>query len=92
MSEEDEETLPQEALEDHWAIPNSGEVTEQEESLSEEEVEDNQQESVSDEEGEYCTESDADLNAEDVNVLHDQEYFRRKWILKHYFLILTVED
>ena len=39
----------------------SDEVTEQEESLSEEEIEDNQQASVSDEEGEYWTESDADL-------------------------------
>ena len=42
-------------------MPESDEVTEQEESLSEEEVEDNQQETVSDGEGEYCTESDADL-------------------------------
>ena len=38
-----------------------GEVTEQEKSLSEEEIADNQQESVSDGEGEYSTESDADL-------------------------------
>ena len=34
-------------------MPESDEVTEQEKSLSEEEIEDNQQESVSYEEGEY---------------------------------------
>ena len=60
-SEKEEETLPQEAPEDHETMPESDEATEQEESLSEDEVEDNQQETVSDGEGEYCTESDADL-------------------------------
>ena len=78
-SEEEEETLPQEAPEDHETIPESDEVTEQEKSLSEEEVEDNQQEAVSDEEGEYCCR----IRCGFVNVLHDQEYFRKKWILKH---------
>ena len=60
-SEEEEETLPLEAPEDHETIPESDKVTEQEESLSEEEIDDNQQGSVSDEEGEHCSESDADL-------------------------------
>ena len=60
-SEEEQKTLPQEALDDHETMPESDEATEQEKSLSEEEVEDNQQESVSDEEGEYCMEFDADL-------------------------------